>query len=387
MVIKFASIICVYYPSQLIPAIAAVRTYRQTKKQAEDDPVIVVVWCASSVDVGTRELRRHTFQTLLTAVSDASLIFFSREETAGVLSSSKLVDDKARYFIEQHLRISVGEVFFSHDISADFTAQMLMRACPNAERICFGDAWGLVYSNTYFESITYPCDVGLALKAPITWFRNRLARYRRRRVLGPQDRWLDARFAVLILPNDPGLDFLPGKMQFRVDRETVEQLIEALVTVVPGEVVSLLRRPDAILLVGSFAESRLCDESSELKLYADVLAEHLPSDSSLLIKGHSAATRHKIAKVAEQSALNNRIEVLPEILREFPIELLAKVLPNARIISLAYSSVSLTYLKREKVLHAMHDLLIDKHFPMSSHLWMKSSNDLYLSDIEVARLT
>lgn len=387
MATQFASIVCLYYPSQLIPALAAVRTYRQAKEQPQDDPVMVVVWCAPSVDAAARELRRQTFQTLLAAIPGTFLVFFSREETAGVLSSSRRVEDKVKYFREQHLHMPVRDVFFSHDISADFSAQMLMRACPDAERICFGDAWGLVYSNAYFESITYPCDVGLVLKAPATWLRNLLVRYRRRRVLGPRYRRLDARFAVLILPNDPGFDFLPGKTQLRVARETVEQVIEALGKVVSGRDVSLSRQPDAILLVGSFAESRFCDEANELELYADVLAEFLPLDSALLIKGHSAATRHKILKIAEQSARNNRVELLPEILTEFPIEVLAGIWPKARIISFAYASVSLTYLKREGVLHAMHDLMIDRHFPPSSHVWMKSSNDLYLSEMEVARLT
>ena len=387
MAAKFASIVCLYYPSQLIPALAAVFSYRQTKGQAQDDPVMVVVWCAPSVDDRTRELRLQTFQTLLTVVNGAFLVFFSREETAGDLSTSRQVDDKAQYFREHHLSMPVGDVFFSHDISEDFSAQMLMRACPDAERICFGDAWGLVYSNTYFESITYPCGVGLALKAPATWSLNLLVRYRRRRVRGPRYLWLDARFVILILPNDPGLDFLPGKTQLKVGRETVEQVIAMLGSVVSGGNFSLSRQPDAVLLVGSFAESRLCDESNELALYADVLAELLPSDSALLVKGHSAATRHKILKIAEQSARNNCVEVIPETLSELPIEILAGVWPEARIVSFAYASVSLTYLKREGVLHAMHNLMIDKYFPPSSHAWMKSSNDLYLSEMEIARLT
>jgi hypothetical protein len=384
---KLTSLVCLYYPSQLIPGLAAVRRYRAASGQAQDDPVLVVVWCAPSVDEVIRERRRQTFESLLEVVPGSSLLFFSHEETSGVLSSRRRVDAKARYLRERHFLESVGEVFFSHDISVDFSAQAVMRACPGAERICFGDAWGLVYSNSYFESVTYPCNASLAIKAPAVWLRNLRARLGRSRSLGPKRRRLDARLAILILPSDPGCDFLRGKALLQVERETVEHVIEVLSSALLGRASEQVLGIDAVLLVGSFAESRLCEKSRELDLYAEVLAEQLPNPSKLLIKPHSAATPHKIEEIAERAAQGHHVEVLLSSLSEVPIELLVRLWPDAWVISFAYASVSLTYLKREKVLHAMCDSLIHKHFPPSSQAWMKSSNNLYLSEMEVARLT
>lgn len=44
---------------------------------------------------------------------------------------------------------------FSHDLSSDFWNQVLMHAFPKAKRICYGDALGLVYSQSYFSQLMY----------------------------------------------------------------------------------------------------------------------------------------------------------------------------------------------------------------------------------------
>lgn len=381
------SLLCLYYPHQLLPGLAAVVGFRRHQGKDATLPLTVLVWNHPAIGLEVRERRLQTFKVLLEDFSWVTLVYPDQDEIRSHLSSYTKVMRKADYFQKKFGSNSFAAIYYAHDISADFIAQSAMQAFPDAARVCFGDALGVVYSNDFFTTQTYPLNVAGICKRPINGIINTLARLKRAWTLPSRARRLDADYAALILPCDPGGDFLAGKVLIPIDHAAVRRVLDNLSRAVERhwtkDKSSGNREIDApvVMLLGSYAESRLTSENQECAMYVEVAREHIMPGTKIILKAHPASTKEKVAHI--NLALSKYYDIAGICNDEFPIETLPS-LAKYRVISFSYSSVSLLYIYGSAVLHAMNDALIDRFFPEETRRWLRESNQLYLDQLAVA---
>lgn len=383
------SLLCLYYPQQLLPALAAVLSFRRHRGTVPTAPLHVFVWNPGTTECSVRERRAKSFRILLADFPWATLVFPDQREVQTRLSHNAKVRGKAAYLRQKFGDDTIDAIYYAHDISADFIAQSAMQAFPSAARICFGDALGVVYGNDYFTALTYPLGrVAQAIRQPALTLRNLLFRLKRAWTLPPRDQRLDAGYVVPILPCDPGGDFFAGKQLLQTEDASLFQVLHTLSAAVEdcltrcGEAPALRRPPFFVMLLGSYSESRLSTEAQELQLYVEVARRHVPAGGRIFLKAHPVSTKGKVDRIAR--ALASNYEIIATSVDEWPIELMPSLIEGNRILSLSYSSVSLLYLYGARVTHVLDRALIDQFFPERTRQWVQAGNELYLAQLEVA---
>ena len=384
-----SSLLCLYYPQQLLPGLAAVMSYRRHRGKDAKAPLTVLVWSHPATEHKTRERRLQAFNVLLEGFPWATLFFPEQDEVKAHLSHNSRVMRKADYLRGKYGKSAFAAVYYAHDISADFIAQSAMQAYPNASRVCFGDALGVVYSNDYFTDHTYPVGAVEAFSRSIQTIRNLLFRLKRTWTLPTRGRRLDTEHALLILPCDPGGDFLLGKELQPVDYESLIHVLDCLSRSAERYLIKQKcwiegdANSNVVMLLGSYSESRLTSEIQECALYVEAARLHILPGSKIILKAHPVSQPEKIALIKQ--ALSVHYDTVVVTNDEIPIETLPSLAKHYKIISFSYSSVSLTYLYGSAVLHAMNDIMINTFFPEETRFWMRESNALYLQQIDIAR--
>lgn len=378
------SLLCVYYPQQLLPGLAAVLRFRRHFGDASDSPLTVLVWTHPSISDTAWHQRLQTFRLLLERFAWIKLYFPTQNEIQSHLSHNFRVAAKARYLKNKFGNDAFKAIYYAHDISADFIAQSAMKAFPRADRVCFGDGLGLFYSNDYFTKQTYPLTRTCAGDGwPLSAFRNWLFRIKRAWTLPFFDKaTFGCQYVVPILPSDPGGDYLRGKQVMLVDNasitEVLNMLSEAAGQFVEGGHVAD-RRNAVVMLLGSYSESKLTTEDQELDLYTHAAQENIAKDQKIVLKPHPASSAEKTMRIQKALATAYTVEIAD--CNELPVEFIPTLVEFKKIISFSYSSVSLRYLYGIDVLHALTDDTIKTYFPVKSWAWMQSSNDLYLEQL------
>jgi hypothetical protein len=352
-------------------------------------PLTVLVWSHPATEHKTRERRLQAFKLLLGGFPWVTLFFPEQNEVKAHLSHNSRVMRKADYLRGKFGQSAFAAVYYAHDISADFIAQSAMHAYPNASRVCFGDALGVVYSNDYFTDHTYPVGAVEAFSRPIQTIRNLLFRIKRTWTLPSRRLRLDAEYAALVLPCDPGGDFLAGKKLQTVDYESLNNALDCLTSSAERYLIKLKccgegeANSIVVMLLGSYSESRLTSEIKECALYVEAARLHILPGSKIILKAHPVSQPEKIALIKQALSAHYDTVVLPN--DEIPIETIPSLAKHYKIISFSYSSVSLLFLYGSTVLHAMNDAMINMFFPEETRLWMRESNALYLQQIDIAR--
>jgi hypothetical protein len=384
-----SSLLCLYYPQQLLPGLAAVMSFRRHCGKDAKAPLTVLVWSHPATEHKPRERRLQAFKVLLEGFPWVTLCFPEQNEVKAHLSHNSLVMRKADYLRGKFGPSAFAAVYYAHDISADFIAQSAMQAYPNASRVCFGDALGVVYSNDYFTDHTYPVGAVKAFSRPIQTIRNLLFRIKRTWTLPPRRLRLDAEHAVVILPCDPGGDFLIGKELQSVDSESLCYVLDGLSNSAERHLIKKKcwgegdANSSVVMLLGSYSESRLTSDIQECALYVEAARLHISPRSKIILKAHPVSQPEKLAFIKQ--ALSAHYETVVLTSDDIPVETMPSLAKNYKILSFSYSSVSLLYLYGSSVLHAMNDTLINTFFPKETQFWMHESNALYLQQIDIAK--
>ncbi|QOD82911.1 MULTISPECIES: polysialyltransferase family glycosyltransferase [Chromobacterium] len=385
-----ASLLCIYYPQQLLPALAAVLSFRRHHGMLQTAPLHVLVWSPETTSYSTYKKRLEIFHILLGGFPWATLSFPDPNEVRVHLSHNAKVLDKASYLRHKFSEAKIDAIYYAHDISADFIAQSAMQAFLAAKRICFGDALGVVYSNDYFTELTYPLgNIIHAISQPATTVRNLLFRLKRNWTLPRKDCRLDACYVVPILPCDPGGDFLAGKNLVLVDDaslflalRTLSQAAERHLDNKNKAITTLNQPPIFVMLLGSYSESRLTSEDQEIRLYIEIADQYVPAGGRIFLKAHPVSQQDKITRITK--ALSSNFEIIEISADEWPIELMPSLIKGNQVLSLSYSSVSLSYLYGFQVTHVLNRKLINKFFPKKNQSWVLESNELYLQQLDFA---
>jgi hypothetical protein len=389
MIPSDTALLCVYYPQQLLPGLAAVVQCRLHQGAEFQAPTTILVWSDPGVGDTVLRQRQQAFDILLRAFPWATLVFLGANEIKTHLSPNFRVAAKARYLCQRFGAGAFASVFYAHDIGSDYIAQSAMQAFPQATRVCFGDALGVVYSNNYYTRLTYPLGpIGNALRRPRQTLSSFFWRVKRAYTLPRRSDRLDAHCAALILSSDPGGDFLPGKELLPITRHTLDSVLDGLAQ---GVEYDLSRRSDTpqaayadkhLLLLGSFSESGFTSAAQEQAMYLDVVRQYIPPGATLVLKAHPASYGEKVRGIAQTLAAHCKVELTAT--DALPIEALRSLAACRSIISFSYSSVSLHYLYGSHVVHAMTAQRIKQYFPPHIRPWMQESNALYLEQLTAA---
>lgn len=383
------ALLCVYYPQQLLPGLAAVVQWRLQQGKGVEEPTTVLVWSDPGVGQEVLLARQQAFQVMLKAFPWVTLVFPTAHDIKAHLSPNFTVMAKAHHLRERFGAQAFDSVFYAHDMGSDYLAQSAMQAFPEAKRVCFGDALGVVYSNDYYTHLTYPVsNLAHWLKRPVATLTSLFWRCKRAYTLPPRGQRLDAHTAALILPCDPGGDFLPGKELLAITRSTLDTVLSLLAQ---GVEAHLRARGDYnpatfvdkhVMLLGSFSESGFTSAEQEQAMVLEVVQQHIPAQATLVLKAHPASYGNKVRRIANALAKHCRVELTAS--DALPIEALPHLAACRSVISFSYSSVSLHYLYGSQVVHAMTTERIQRYFPPHIQPWMQESNDLYLAQLEVA---
>lgn len=385
------ALLCVYYPQQLLPGLAAVVQCRlhQGADANVQAPITVLVWSDPGVGQDLLLERQEAFQVMLQAFPWVTLIFPTARDIQAHLSPNFTVMAKARYLRERFGEHAFDSVFYAHDMGSDYLAQSAMQAFPQAQRVCFGDALGVVYSNDYYTRLTYPLG-GMAryFKQPWATLTSLFWRCKRAYTLPRRSQRLDAYVAALILPCDPGGDFLKGKELLTITRSTLDQVLKLLAQGVEHHLRARGPHHPAtyadkhLILLGSFSESGFTSPEQEQAMVMEVVQQHVPPQATLILKAHPASYGDKVRRLADALSTHCHVEFTAD--NVLPIEALPHLAACCRVISFSYSSVSLHYLYGSNVVHAMTTERIKRYFPPHIQPWMQESNELYLAQLATA---
>lgn len=365
-------------------------TYRLHQGRSANDPLTLFVWSHPSTEREVLRRRQQAFQLLIQPFPWVQLYCPDQDEIKAHLCHNSRVLKKASYLRNKFGKDTFHAVYYAHDISADFIAQTAMQAFPNAERVCFGDAFGVVYSNDYFTNLTYPLGgIHEIFRQPRLALRNILFRLKRTWTLPSRKCRMDASHAVLMLPCDPGGDFLEGKVLLPVNQDCLHDVLDGLSNAAKRHLMKRNHWVDKgvdlgfVMLLGSFSESRLTSEHQECALYAEVARLHIAPGSRIILKPHPVSDKKKLKRIVQ--ALSSRYDLVVAESDEFPIETMPWLVKQSKVLSFSYSSVSLIYLYGSTVLHVMNESRINEFFPEQTREWMNESNKLYLGQLAIAR--
>lgn len=371
------SLISIDHITQLIPALAAFE-YEQSKNLSMQKQLLVFTKPHLVFD----SIKIDHIQALLSTQPNAVLMIGDTLFQHSKLLSKLPVRTRVLPLRKALKDYTILDIYYSHDISSDFWNQALMQALPKAKRICYGDALGLVYTQSYFTQLMYQIYDQKKLL-----IHNILARIKRYFLFPSKRKQLQADEAILAIPCDPGGDFLPNCKLTMLKKEALQSCVKNLAEKIPEyrrhmqELVS--GGVDCyLLMLSNFTESKLTSLEHEIALYQDILAIHAQKNSIVILKPHPAHQPDCFNAIVHHLSQEYQIKVIDPQFYHLPIELAETLVQQCTILSLSYSSISLPYIYAKQVSHVLTQELINKHFSPEKMNWFSQSNDLYLNLIE-----
>lgn len=274
---------------------------------------------------------------------------------------------------------SITHIFYAHDISSDFCNQTLFHLFPKAERICYGDSLGLVYSYSYFQHLMFQ-QQGRRFSA-----RHLIGSFKRFLVYPRPSKRLQAHHAILGIPCDPGGDFLtqcqlhiPPVSLMRLVTQDLSHSLPAFVHY-QQTILAMVKFPVFIFITSNLYESKLTSLKNEIALYQDILKTHVPPEATIILKPHPASSEKGIDSLMASLSLSYQVHVIPKQFLTIPIELAQIFIQKTRLLSISYSSISIPFLYERAVQHVLTEELIQHYFLPERQQWMLESNALFLS--------
>ncbi len=336
--------------------------------------MIVLIWSHQWHQHREGSAFRVFFDAALKDYSNVSVVFPGTRCRLARLSPYRKVVDRAQFLRQLLVGGPVEACYFSHDVSADRTAQALLHAFPAARRVCYGDPPGFLYpDDPVARSGYFP-------KHPVK------AAFWATRVRGL------------------GIQYSPDQAIIAIDFRDRSDAVGAVHVLERGDLLETLRRirrgldrclPDRlpgppavpgrpsmkVLLLGNFTSSRMTSWRDEMQLYEEICAEHVRPDEILCVKPHpgtdAAFMRQLIPRLGVRDA-----RIFPDGGLGLPIELFEEFMAGGSVISVSSSSVLIAYLFDCPVVHGLTDGLVRRFFRPQYVLPMLNSNQAI-----VARLT
>lgn len=371
-------VLLVSFPHHLLHAIAALVFERRRTGVPETAPATLLVWSFTAADHAPGSGFRRFLALALRLFPQFSVCFPSRWERLWALSPYRLLRQRTAW-IRRRLGVDrVPACYFSHDASADHTAQALMQAYPEGRRICYGDPPGFLHPPYTVECPTI-VDGG--------WLRNAFWGSRLRGV----NEIYRAEAALVAI--DLRHHAAPHVVVERVPKEVFLEVLTGLAEGLAGQGAGACGRGlggeqgrvTRLLVLGNFAASRMMSQANELALYRDICAAHVPAGEGVYLKPHYGMSARMVSYIL-QGLTSHGAGLLPDGCGQVPVELLPGISGQCRILSVSSSSALIAYLYGESVVHALTRERIERYFHPQYVRYMCDSNQAVVDAVEQARI-
>lgn len=364
-----AAIVLVSFPHQLLHALCALRHERRMHGIPENAPATFLVWSYRSAhhEAGSRfrELMSHALQNF----PWARLYFPTRFERIFHLSPYRLLTYRAAWLKKKLGSTEYRTCYYSHDASADHTAQALMQAFPAAKHVCYGDPPGFLYpAPSSVDASYFPRS---ALKQ--LFWRSRLGGLRN---------LLHASVSIISVDFRPPSQTLQPQQVHVLPRalllETLFELKAGLRSIAP-EIDAWAEAqtpgtPDSyLLLLSNFTDSGMTTRADELAMYAEICQAHVPPGRTIYLKPHIGTPPEFISLLLSRLSAYNVI-VFPTAAQQLPIELFPELLTRSHVLSVSSSSALIAYLFEHSVSHVLTENLIQRYFRPGYIAYMLAAN-------------
>jgi len=383
-------LVSLYGNSHVLAALSAVRWYSLQRHGDEDIKVVTVVNTPGFSDVIMRE-RGETLTQIIASQGWPKPILLNDQDMTEFARSfhKKLTYREILRRFRRKLGVEhIDEIYYAHDIGGR-VPELVMNAFPEAERIIFGDGMGSLYNKTYHLALSSGASLSQARQALRT--RNNFAFRSIRRILirrlvdlllgSPQPYQADK--AVLILPMDQTGDCLDDMELIVVPKQQVQKIISDCQNSIP-ELVEYSRGllageppPYVLILLANISDGNFTSLENEVKLYEEIIRRHVTPKTTLFIKGHPLS----VAPLDEMLSIRLSTDYFPRVISHkfarYPIELWSELVGDCKVISIAYSNISLAFLYNVPVVFPFDDALIEKYISPKYWDFYKDADRLY----------
>lgn len=360
-----SALILVSFPHQLLHAISALRNDRSMRGIREDEPVTIVVWSHQAAHHNCGAPIRAVFNQTLESFPWIKLWIPTKFQRLYYLSPYRLLTKRAAWIRRKLKSDTYSSFLYSHDVSADHTAQAVMQAVPHARLICYGDPPGFIYP---------ACN---ALLQNTNTIKQRIWKTRLR---GLQN-WLSAKQSIIAVDfrfqtgsiDASDVHLLPRQ----IIMETLDSIRSGFHNVATAETLLLNEcapiELSHILLLSNFTDSRMTTRQNELALYVDICKSYVPRGGMIYIKPHIGTSQEFTSQLIEKLA-DYRAVSFPAAIQQLPVELFPKLFARSHVLSVSSSSALIARLYGKAVTHVLTDDRIRRFFKSDYVSYMINAN-------------
>jgi len=349
---------------------------------ADDTPATILFWSYQAADHLSGAKVRQICRRALQDFPWIELLFPSFLHRMYCLSPYRLLTDRSSWIRKKFGVGNCYSCYYSHDVSADHTAQALMQAFPEARRICYGDPPGFLYPTRN------------------TFLRNRVGRWNTLKELVWESRlrgiknWFSPQESIIavdfrsfdregqpqtayVLPNAVLLDTLE---RLRMDFPEITPKASSFFSALTDNECS-----PYLLLLSNFTASGMTSRQNELELYIDICQSYVPLGETICIKPH-IGTPQKLLFLLLARLSDYRAFVFPVAAQQLPIELLPELIARSHVLSVSSSSALIAHLFKSDVTHVLTEDRIRHFFKPAYVAYMLKANKAIVEKASTARL-
>jgi hypothetical protein len=284
---------------------------------------------------------------------------------------------------------SFDRIFYPHDVDGGMFA-FICNAYPNAERICYGDAFGFVFEREYLLGLIHTSSFKKIL-GKINKFRKKvlsgLSLYNVN--LSYKLKTFNPDMAALILPVDQSGNFLKElplhvssnqKVKFVIN--TINDNLGQLNQYIKLLLSESIKENKYLLLTENNAECNFIGFEKEIEMYCSIIIDKCEESSVIFIKSHPGEFLPRNERIKEKLGGKYKIIELDPVYKRYPIELWRALLSNIKIICMSSPILSLKFLYNIDVINPMTDDFIERWFP--EFMWdsYKNAITLYMEPLK-----
>jgi len=280
---------------------------------------------------------------------------------------------------ELGFRKSYDEIYYYVDFIGK--PKLLFEKYPSAQKICYGDAFGIVYEEKVHLSFLNQKKIPLVDKV--------IAKIRHERSFVTEySETIEPDLAVLILPVDQSGNFLKNVALTIVSKkkliETIDQCIYAtskLQKYLKTTLNNYQDRNKTLLLTENYAEGNFIDFDKEIEMWCSIVRENCKKGEIIFIKPHPGETLERFT-IIKRKLKDYKVVLLDKEFHRYPIEIFKELVLNCDVICMSYPMLSLKYLYNLDVINPMNKKFIRRWFPRWTWASYENSISLYMEPLK-----
>lgn len=263
---------------------------------------------------------------------------------------------------------------YSHDISADHTAQAALQCWPESYAFCYGDPPGFLY--TQEEILRNAIAPSSVLRTLLAW----------RRVPDSSLTWRFADCNCVIVNFDIHTQASSRERCMHTPTYLVRALLKRLQAGIPSLyekmqealLIQAKGQSPCLLLLSNLTETGITTRANELTLYTQLIKHHAPPGTLILVKPHAGTSPQFMQQIVIALSAY-RVIPLPKELAWLPVEMLNPLIMRSQIVSISSASALLaTLYGRENIFHALSSRIITSFFAPDWHQHFLQANKAIL---------